>query len=70
MDIFDNMARVLVIIGSPRKIGNSFKIVKLIEERIKTRGGVELATHFSEMLILSSVEDAGCAFRLEMNAVL
>jgi multimeric flavodoxin WrbA len=45
-DIFDNMARVLVIIGSPRKIGNSFKIVKLIEERIKTHGGVEFSYLF------------------------
>jgi len=35
------MAQVLVIIGSPRKMGNSYKIVKRIEERMRTLGDIE-----------------------------
>ena len=40
------MARVIVIIGSPRKMGNSYKIVKRIEERIKKQGNVEFSYLF------------------------
>jgi multimeric flavodoxin WrbA len=36
------MAQVLVIIGSPRKMGNSFKIVKRIEKRMRTLGDIEI----------------------------
>lgn len=46
LDILGNMARVLVIIGSPRKMGNSYKIVKRIEEGIKTHGDVEFSYLF------------------------
>ena len=35
------MSQVLAIIGSPRKMGNSYKIVKRIEERMRTLGDVE-----------------------------
>jgi len=40
------MAWVLVIMGSPRKMGNSYKIVKRIEEKIRTLGSIEFSYLF------------------------
>ncbi len=40
------MSQVLVIIGSPRKMGNSYKIVKRIEKRMRTLGDIEFNYFF------------------------
>lgn len=40
------MTKVLVIIGSPRKMGNSYKIVKRIEERMSSLGDIEFSYLF------------------------
>lgn len=40
------MKKVLAIIGSPRKMGNSYKMVKRIEERMRSLGDIEFSYLF------------------------
>lgn len=38
--------KILAIIGSPRRKGNTYKVVSLIEERMKALGDVEFSYLF------------------------
>ena len=53
---------MIAITGSPRKFGNSYKIVKRIEERLKEIGPDQSSTTYSlETAISNSARDAVCA---------
>jgi len=59
------------ITGSPGKFGNSYKIVKRIEERMKELDPTRSSTTYSlETAISNSARDAGCASLTERTDAL
>jgi multimeric flavodoxin WrbA len=57
------MVKVLAIMGSPRKMGNTYKVTKMVEERMKALGDVEFEYVFLRDLNLGMCR--GCRLCME-----
>jgi len=57
------MLKVLAIMGSPRKPGNTYRITKMVEERMKARGDVEFEYVFLKDVNLGMCR--GCRLCME-----